>query len=501
VTRRNAALVVAVSGPDGTGKSSLVEDLVPALHGRGLAAVTAYCYGCVFCRRVRTPMPASTGGRGRRGLTWALSLLGRSHALVDAAELAGRLAGARFRARVTARNRRAVVVTDRGPLDGLAKFDPAPGSRAAALFTRIGRSYDLTLLLDAGPDVLAARDGEHTAAQLSEARKRYQRWERLLPAVERLGTQERPERVAAEALRRVLSDDRCPPASRCKAIAAGNHQVIPACGSAGPLTEAMHDADRLVVLSPHLDDAVLSCGALMSHARTRMPVTVATFFTEAGAPPYTLSARAYLRQVRADDAQQLYLARRAEDREVLEGAAIGYIHAGLTEALFRRRTRPLLDRFPWAGRLMPEMSYVYPTHRLHIARGRISPHDAETVRRILEAIDHLSLTPSTLLLAPLAIGGHVDHMLVRTAAERSQKRVAYYSDFPYYRRYPADPVFAQRNALVQVAWAGDLAAKPALIRGYRTQVDALFPGGEIPLAPEVYLFPAQQETSGTDDGQ
>jgi LmbE family N-acetylglucosaminyl deacetylase len=248
----------------------------------------------------------------------------------------------------------------------------------------------------------------------------------------------------------------------------------------------------MVVLSPHLDDAVLSCGALMGHARQGMPVTVATFFTEAGVPPYTLSARSYLRQVGAYDAAGLYLARRAEDRTVLTGAAINWFHAGLTDALFRRRTRPLLNWSAQARRLMPELCHIYPTYRLHISGGRISPSDDATLRRVLDAIDDLSPASSTLLLAPLAVGGHVDHLLVRTAAELSRKRVAYYSDFPYNMRHSADPLFIHRNSLVQTIWVRGLAAKPALIRGYRTQIDALFPGGDIPVVPEVYLFPGQQ---------
>jgi LmbE family N-acetylglucosaminyl deacetylase len=259
-----------------------------------------------------------------------------------------------------------------------------------------------------------------------------------------------------------------------------------------PLSWALDDASHLVVLSPHLDDAVLSCGALMSKAREHMSVTVATLFTEASAPRHTFSARCYLRQIGAHDAGRLYFARRAEDQAVLEGAAIGYFHAGLTEALFRRRARPLLHRFPWAGRLMPELAHIYPTYRLHIASGRISPHDADTLRRITDSIDHLSLKSSTLFLAPLAVGGHVDHVLVRTAAEMSRKRVVYYSDFPYNMRHSADPGFVQRNALRHATWSHGLPAKAALVRAYRTQVDALFPNGEIPLMPEVYLVPGQQ---------
>ena len=99
------------------------------------------------------------------------------------------------------------------------------------------------------------------------------------------------------------------------------------------------------VLSPHLDDAVLSCGALMNHARTETSVTVVTFFTEGAAPPYTYSVDVISTNAGDRTANSLFLARRAEDQAVLEGAGISYVHVGLKEILFRRRTQPLLTGF------------------------------------------------------------------------------------------------------------------------------------------------------------
>jgi LmbE family N-acetylglucosaminyl deacetylase len=262
-----------------------------------------------------------------------------------------------------------------------------------------------------------------------------------------------------------------------------------------PLIEAIDGISRLVVLSPHLDDAVLSCGALMNHARKETPTTVVTFFTEGGAPPYTYSARRYLRQTRDRHANSLFVARRAEDEAVLGGVGISYVHVGLTEILFRRRTRPLLNQLPGATRLIPELSYLYPTYRLNVIRGGISPDDVSTIRRIIDTIDHLPPTSSTLFLAPLGIGGHKDHILVRTAAELSGKQVTYYSDFPYNTRYSVDPSFVQRNSFEQATWSHDLEAKLPLIHAYRTQVNALsswFPDRKIAALPEGYLLPRRQ---------
>ncbi|WP_329275652.1 PIG-L deacetylase family protein [Streptomyces sp. NBC_00691] len=245
----------------------------------------------------------------------------------------------------------------------------------------------------------------------------------------------------------------------------------------------------ILVLSPHLDDAVLSCGGLLGWAGRRAPVTIASLFTEAAPPPYTLSGRQYLKQIGADDAEELFAERRAEDRRVLERLDVRCRHVGLVDGLFRRLPRP----GPAARRLaprLPEVAHVYPTYRLHLSRGRVSPHDAETLRLVGAVIDEL-LPGRTggLVLAPLGVGGHADHVLVRTAAERAGRRVVYYSDFPYDQHASPDARFTARHRLVARSWQRGLDRKAELIRGYATQVDALFPGGVVPRVPEVYLLP------------
>ncbi len=253
-----------------------------------------------------------------------------------------------------------------------------------------------------------------------------------------------------------------------------------------PVVEAIDQGVRLVVVSPHPDDAVLSCGGLMVYAAARTQVTVATLFTEAGAPPHTLSARRYLHQVGARDAEVLYRQRRAEDRAALEPLAISCAHAGLTDAQFRRR--PDAGRWSRWADLVPELSHMYPVYRLHVVSGRIAAGDAGTLRYAREFIQRLVWPGPALVLAPLGVGRHVDHVLARTAAERSGAPVAYYSDFPYSRRHAADEAFVRRNGLVEAGWPR-LPAKAELIRAYQTQAQALFPGGRIPLVPEVFFVP------------
>jgi glycosyltransferase involved in cell wall biosynthesis len=210
---RGGRMVVAVSGPDGAGKSSLAQQLASTLTAAGFSVVTAYCYGCFFCRR-------SWRGQARRG--WLRpgprSWISRCHALLDVTELMIRLASARGRAALRP-GRPVAVVTDRGPLDWLAKFRPAPGSLAAALCTSASRRYDLVLLLDAPADVLAARDRDHSPQELDKWRNRYLAWARFVPALVQLDTRDRqPAVVAAEAARVIIAKARAPGRTRNRIV-------------------------------------------------------------------------------------------------------------------------------------------------------------------------------------------------------------------------------------------------------------------------------------------
>ncbi|HEX2821728.1 MAG TPA: PIG-L family deacetylase [Streptosporangiaceae bacterium] len=249
----------------------------------------------------------------------------------------------------------------------------------------------------------------------------------------------------------------------------------------------------LTVLAPHLDDAVLSCGALITHAASRTAVTVTTFFTEGGQGPYTMSARRYLHQVGERHAKALYQQRRAEDRAALEPLDITCVHAGLTEALFRRR--PVSRSRSGLGRMLPELAHAYPSYRKHVTSGRIAAADAGTLRAARAIVQRVAESGPHLVLAPLGVGGHVDHVLVHTAAQSSGIPVVYYSDFPYNQRDSARDAFIHRTGLVETQWPVT-EAKVELIRAYRTQLWSLFRGADIPLAPEVFFVDSRTQRDG-----
>lgn len=250
----------------------------------------------------------------------------------------------------------------------------------------------------------------------------------------------------------------------------------------------------MLFLSAHLDDAVLSCGALVMKLAEYCPVTVATLFTAAGAPPHTYAARSFLRQCAAPDAATLFADRRAEDRDVLARLGVGYVHMGAADALFRTRDfRSAMTRR--LGGLVPELKHRYPTYRFDIARGRVSRGDLRLIVDLSSRVaDLMGEIDAPLIFCPVGVGNHVDHLITRTIGGLHSDRVIYYSDFPYNQSSGPNEAFIRRHRLVSWTWEQQIVAKHELIRGYRTQADALFPGGQIAERPEIYY-----ETAAASD--
>jgi LmbE family N-acetylglucosaminyl deacetylase len=241
-------------------------------------------------------------------------------------------------------------------------------------------------------------------------------------------------------------------------------------------------------LSAHLDDAVLSCGALMAEFAPRRPVTVATLFTAATPPPHTRAARSFLRQCAVTDSAALFADRRAEDRDVVLGGE--HVHLHEVDALFRRRAVP--GPVAQLAGLLPELVHRYPTFRYDIAKGRVSRGDRALLGQLRDRVAGLvTRTGAELVFCPVGVGRHVDHLITRAVGTVAGDRVVYYSDFPYNLAAEADPAFLAARDLVPGTWDEGIGAKERLIRGYRTQADALFPDGRVPAVPEVYYAPRE----------
>jgi LmbE family N-acetylglucosaminyl deacetylase len=171
--------------------------------------------------------------------------------------------------------------------------------------------------------------------------------------------------------------------------------------------------NRLTVLSPHRDDAAFSLYlSLKRWCRSGIKVTVLNFFT----------VSAYGKSPAGSGPEIISAVRRTEDRRVL--------------ARIDRRIQvldcELLDAPLRLG--IPPKAVFHPETQL--LAGAMAPEVASLIR---------ANARNSLLVAPLALGGHVDHFAVYQAATSCpiKQRLAFYEDLPYVA-WTSDEMLRQR---------------------------------------------------------
>lgn len=239
-------------------------------------------------------------------------------------------------------------------------------------------------------------------------------------------------------------------------------------------------------ISPHLDDAILSAGDLISYLAGKTTVHVVTIFTEVSPKPYTLSAKSFVRQSGYGDPENFFSDRRREDMEILNAVGAKAVHLGFVDGTWRKFNNASLVR-RYLGRFIPEFIHLYPVHQLHIVSGVVHPEDESMCKKIAGEIQKLTKeAPSPYIFCPAGFGSHVDHVITRTVCEKTYPKAFLWSDFPYnLNKRKTFPV----NGYGTFYWENNLENKKKLIQGYKTQVNTMFRDGNIPSISETYYIP------------
>jgi LmbE family N-acetylglucosaminyl deacetylase len=220
---------------------------------------------------------------------------------------------------------------------------------------------------------------------------------------------------------------------------------------------------RIVAVSPHLDDAVFSAGGTLARlAATGHDVLVATVFTGSVAAPTGFALACQTDKGLAPDVDYMAL-RRDEDDAALARLGVRGEHLGLLEA--------------------PHRGYGSPAA---LFAGRRA--DDDVAGAVGDAI-RARVAGADLVLAPEAVGDHVDHQVVTAvvAGLADPDRTAWWRDTPYAVRHPdatGAPEVTGTDVAVDIAVdtavdiAGVLDAKGDAARAYATQVGFQFGGPE-----------------------
>jgi LmbE family N-acetylglucosaminyl deacetylase len=227
-----------------------------------------------------------------------------------------------------------------------------------------------------------------------------------------------------------------------------------------------------IYLSPHLDDAALSCGGLIYQER-QAGLSVLVVTVMAGDAPSDGQSSPIVRELHArwglDTNPNPATARRAEDRQALSILGADLLHWEWPECVYRRH--------PISG------DFMYPSEAS--LWGAVHPAEKELSAQIAWRLADLSLASNGRVYVPLTVGGHVDHHLVRQAAETwgaPGGELVYYEEYPY-AEHPqalAAVLGDGEGWQAETVPLGDdaLEAKTAAVACYESQISTFFTGKE-----------------------
>ena len=176
---------------------------------------------------------------------------------------------------------------------------------------------------------------------------------------------------------------------------------------------------RQIFLSPHLDDAVFSCGArIYNLVQAGQQVLVITCFTATPPDEYLTAFTRELKE-RWGGNDDINAVRRAEDIRAAQLLGYDYLHLPYLDCVYRQGGA--------------ENEPLYPTVE-HIF-GEVHPAENALPYELLGVLKaSCSGWEQAEIYAPLAAGHHVDHLILRQAAllwQQEGAHVRFYEDYPY----------------------------------------------------------------------
>lgn len=213
---------------------------------------------------------------------------------------------------------------------------------------------------------------------------------------------------------------------------------------------------RWIYLSPHLDDAVLSAGGLI-YDQTQAGDSVEIWTFMCGYSPedeFSSFAEQLHKQWGFSSAEETVRKRRIEDENAAAILGATTRHFDFLDCVYRRGSNG-----EW---LYPEIAV--PPHK---ADDNLPAQIADTISARLQ--------PDDVLVCQLAVGSHVDHVLVRRAAELLGKSLRYDIDVPYifYKPQELEPASAgMMDSVYSVTEAGLELWKEAVLE-YKSQISTL----------------------------
>lgn len=243
--------------------------------------------------------------------------------------------------------------------------------------------------------------------------------------------------------------------------------------------------DQSIILSPHYDDAVFSCGGIMQ-ACSRQGIRNLVVNIFGGEPDIAILspfAQAIHDKWRLSNPISMRI---LEDKVAMEIIGAQSINLDFLDSIYRRTTE--------GAHLYTDYESLATT--LHTLDRELIDNVYEKVKEIMQGYD----PGNTQILVPLGIGNHVDHQIAHKVGIRLMDegfKILFYEDIPYSMWFPEQLKTINTvhdTALSPLVIPINMKAKITMIKNYRSQLRGI--GGNYRIAAENFKKYALAAGSG-----
>lgn len=219
-----------------------------------------------------------------------------------------------------------------------------------------------------------------------------------------------------------------------------------------------------IFLSPHYDDAVYSAGGTIHHlASNGQHATVITTMAGIPQPPFPDTPIIRENHQRWNAGENPVYQRRDEDGTALQILGAQGVYLDIPDCIYRQHNTPFY----------PDEASLW---------GAVHPDDTAREKLLASLPQHIP--DDATVYAPLGVGNHVDHQLVREVAlslceTKREITLLLYLDFPYIRQ-PGTVQQTLQALPVSYEWVqrtlseNDLIARSRAMAAYRSQISTFW---------------------------
>lgn len=231
-----------------------------------------------------------------------------------------------------------------------------------------------------------------------------------------------------------------------------------------------------IFFSPHLDDAVLSCGGLIAGLKNKSSTLVVSIFSDVGQGTTSEFGEMFINTCGYKNGFSLIRERKIEEKRAAEKLGYDFLFLDFPDAFFRFERKIFSKK------------YFYDSRKTLF--GKLDEKDKliiAVIKKRLKDIIKKIFTKDGRLYFPLTVGNHIDHQIINKIGYSfllekfvSNKRTYFYEDFPYIAR--ATDRDRLRNGLQEkgLKLKKELISKKNLqlkyesILAYQSQIECLF---------------------------